>query len=75
MRRIYFAATIEKDDRYASLTLSAGYGDNLVSLFERTEGLKYAQVCESRKRADEIVECWNRCHKANGAYLYTDDTL
>ena len=70
MKRTYYAATVEKNNLYASMTLSAGEGDNLLAVFGRIDGLKFVSACESRKRAEELAAYWNRCHKVNGAYLY-----
>ena len=72
MKRTYYAATVEKNNLYASMTLSAGESDNLLAVFSKIDGLKYVSACETKKRAEELAAHWNRCHKANGAYLYDE---
>ena len=57
MKETYFAATVEKDGRFASLV-------------QNTQGLTFITPCDSRKQANELVYYRNESHKKNGVYLY-----
>lgn len=81
MKRIYFVGTFEKDGLYVASVLDAGYTDNLLYQFKKYEqdagiGLHLADIfaCESKKRAKEIAEDWNRGYEVNGVYLLDDIT-
>ena len=69
MKNFYFAATIERDGRYLAMTIRVGTANNVVPIFE---GLKFANVCESKKQAEQIVQLWNASYRTNGTYLYND---
>jgi len=44
--------------------------DNLKSKLDNIGGLYTVNICPTKKRAVEIVNHWNECHKANGKYLF-----
>lgn len=80
----YIAVTVEQNraesifgpasETYApgfySYVLMVSESDNLLSRLSSIGGLKQASVCTTKKKASEIAECWNACHKANGQYLF-----
>ena len=37
------------------------------------KGIKVANLCESKKRAKEVADMWNECHKTNKQYMFTTD--
>ena len=70
MKETYFAATVEKDGRFASLVLSVENGTNMLLRLQNTQGLTFITPCGSRKQANELVYYRNESHKKNGVYLY-----
>lgn len=72
MKHFYFAATIEQNGRRAAMTIHAGGDENLMHTFSRIQGLEFVNACESKKQAEQIVQHWNDCYRANGTYLYSD---
>lgn len=71
MKETYFAATVERGGRFASLVLSVENGTNLLLRLQNTQGLTFITPCDSKRQADELVYVWNESHKKNGMYLYT----
>lgn len=71
MKETYFAATVERGGRFASLVLSVENGTNLLLRLQNTQGLTFITPCDSKQQADELVCFWNESHKKNGVYLYT----
>ena len=71
MKETYFAATVERDGRFASLVLSVENGTNMLLRLQNTQGMNFITPCDSRKQANELVYSWNESHKKNGVYLYS----
>ena len=70
MKETYFAATVERDGRFASLVLPVENGTNMLLRLQNTQGLTFITPCDSRKQANELVYYRNESHKKNGVYLY-----
>ena len=70
MKETYFAATVERNGRFASLVLSVENGTNMLLRLQNTQGLTFITPCDSRKQANELVYYRNESHKKNGVYLY-----
>ncbi|MBE6547840.1 MAG: hypothetical protein E7667_03035 [Ruminococcaceae bacterium] len=85
MKHFYFAVTVEQDINESILTertnpeYKPGYysyivkcseSDNIKAKFESIGGLKSANLCPTKKRAEFLVNHWNACYKANGTYLF-----
>ena len=71
MKETYFAATVERGGRFASLVLSVENGTNLLLRLQNTQGLTFITPCDNKRQADDLVYFWNESHKKNGVYLYT----
>lgn len=71
MKETYFAATVERNGRFASLVLSVENGTNMLLRLQNTQGLTFITPCDSKRQADALVYFWNESHKKNGVYLYT----
>ena len=70
-KRIYFAVTVEEDGKLYSYVLPVSTSDNVLCKLT-IKGLKWANVCETKKRAAEIVTFWNDCARANGNYMFSE---
>lgn len=55
---------------YVAFAVSVSGSDNLVCVLDRIGGLVSANVCNSRKEAEEIARAWNETYKKNGTYFY-----
>lgn len=69
-RKTWLAVQEKRGDKFYAYALGVSCSDNLVSLLDRY-GIFTANICESKKRAEDISEAWNNGYKASGSYLYT----
>lgn len=58
------------EESYVAFAVSCSGCDNLVYVLDRIGGLVTANVCNSRKEAEEIARAWNETYKKNGTYFY-----
>lgn len=70
MRNYFVAVQVEKDGKYSAYVQKVSKSDNLVSKFNHSEGLWFANICESKKEAERIVKSWNEGHKENNRYMF-----
>lgn len=60
---------------YVAFAVSTSGCNNLVSLLDSIGGLVSANVCNSRKEAEEIAEAWNETYKKNGTFYCNRETI
>ena len=85
MKKFYLAVTVCQDKNesifeqaenrgpepgYYAYVIPVSESDNVKSRLETIGGLVHANICSTKKRADEIVNHWNESYKANGTYLF-----
>ena len=58
------------EESYVAFAVSTSGCNDLVSLLDSIGGLVTANVCNSRKEAEEIARAWNETYKKNGTYFY-----
>ena len=46
------------------------HNDDMKSVLERIGGLQYANLCHTKKEAQELVKAWNEAYKQNGTFVY-----
>lgn len=63
------------EESYVAFAVSTSGCNNLVSLLDSIGGLVTANVCNSRKEADEIARAWNETFKKNGTYFYDREMI
>ena len=44
--------------------------DNLPCVLSRLQGLTAANLCTSKRAAEDVARLWNDSYKANGTYLF-----
>ena len=72
----YIAITVGKNGKYYAYAMKWHNGNNLKNLFDdKREDIIHANICETKKRATEIVAHWNECYKANGTYMFDEPML
>lgn len=64
------AASLErvKTGLYYADVMKVSTFDNVASKLEMVGGLKYANICCSKKEAEGIKIAWNESYKTNGIY-------
>lgn len=60
---------------YVAFAVSVSGSDNLVHALDIIGGLVSANVCNSRKEAEEIARAWNETFKKNGTYFYDREMI
>lgn len=63
------------EESYVAFAVSTSGYNNLVSLLDSIGGLVTANVCNSRKEAEEIARAWNETYKNNGTYFYDREMI
>ena len=68
-KSIYIAANFTVDGKhYASVIRTAEYRNLLVDI--DVKNIVSADICPSKKKAEELAEFWNECYRKNGTYLF-----
>ena len=69
----YLAITIEPiKGKYYSYVLKTSDSINLASEVNGINHLRDATLMPTKKRANEVVDCWNNGYRRNGTYLLDD---
>lgn len=74
MKYSYIAATVKKEEKYYSFVIKVSESDNILSKL-KFEGIQHANIYPTKKRAEQVVQNWNACHKANCTYLFDSPTF
>jgi hypothetical protein len=63
---------IYKDDqeKYYADIMRVSTQTNIASYLDNIGGLLHANICQSKKQAQEIKNAWNEAYKHNGTYIY-----
>lgn len=71
MKNFYVAIQIGENGKYYAYAEKLNDNDNLLSKLN-IKNIATANICETRKKAAEIVNMWNEAHKANGRYMFSE---
>lgn len=52
--------------KYYSFVERVSHNDNILSRLGHIGGIKYANLCSSKKEAEELTAFWNDCFEKNG---------
>lgn len=89
MKKFYMAVTVCQDRNettftprknleynpgYYAFVHSVGQNDNLKSSLDSIGGLQAAQLCQTKKEAQQLANFWNNCYKKNGTYFFEEVT-
>lgn len=70
----YLAITIEPiKGKYFSYVLKVSDSINLASELNSINHLRTATLMPTKKKANEVVDCWNNSYRRNGTYLLDDE--
>ena len=71
MKRFWFVLTMKTPDGklYAAASPFTA-SENLAWQFDPAHGTVTANICETRKQAEETARKWNETYRKNGTYAY-----
>ena len=69
MKYFHIAVTIKEDEKLFSYGIKVAEGDNLLSIL-KIENIIWANIYQTKKRAEEVVNMWNDGFIKNGRSLY-----
>lgn len=74
MKRTYIAAQAQENGRLYAYTIPVTESSNILSVLSAQKNLIAANVCETKRRAVELVTAWNNTAKQNGRFMF-DETF
>ena len=75
MKNFYIAVQIinESNKKY-SYVLKVGESDNLLTKL-KIPNIVFANICQTKKQAEEIVHVWNQGFIKNHEYMFNEECL
>lgn len=70
MKNFYVALQIEENGKYYAYAEKISENDNLLAKLS-IKNLVTANICETKKKAEEVTTLWNDSHKTNGRYMFS----
>lgn len=70
MKHIYFAVTIEENEKHYSYVVKTTDNNNILSVL-KIKNIISANIYP-KKQAEEVVNHWNECYKNNGTHMYSE---
>lgn len=74
MRKTYIAVQTQEHGRLYAYTIPVTESNNVLSVLAAHKNLIAANVCETKRRAVELVTAWNNTAKQNDRFLF-DETF
>lgn len=68
----WFVITIEENGKYYPFSVRADESTNIATWYEKYGKVKTINICNTKKRAAELVQIWRAAFYANGTYLFDD---
>lgn len=65
----YIAVTVSENGKYYSYMIKHNNINNLLNI-SKIKGILSANICDTKKEAERIVEQWNESYKQNGTYMF-----
>lgn len=65
----YIVVTVEENGKYYAYMIKHHNSNNLLSVLN-IKGILHANICDTKKEAERIVEQWNESYKQNGTYMF-----
>lgn len=66
----YIAIQVKEDEKLYAYVMKLNNSYNLIGALE-IKNIITANICDTKKKAEEIVAHWNECFKRNGTYMFT----
>lgn len=70
--KTWLAVTITENGKNFAYAVPVFGSENLCVVLTRIPGLTSANICASKKGAEDLSTFWNDCYKANGSYMFAD---
>ena len=72
MKNFYIAYSAQLDGKnWAGVTVVSS-NINIMNLSQCLHGVQTANLCATKKAAEELADYWNECFKRNGTSIYTE---
>jgi hypothetical protein len=65
----YIVVQVTENEKKYAYAVKVSESDNLLSKLA-IKGITAANLCGSRKEAEEVVTIWNESYKLNGSYMF-----
>ena len=69
MKNYYIAAQIKENDKFYAYAIKVNTSDNILPKLE-VNNIVVANLCDTKKKAQELVSLWNESFKNNVTYLF-----
>jgi hypothetical protein len=69
MKKHYFVINQSEKGKNIAVVIRATESENLLSVLN-IKNIITANICETKKAAEELAAFWNECYKENGTYLF-----
>lgn len=69
-KNVYIVAVDKIEEKFYSYVIKATPNVNLISVLRGYPNIYIANICESKKKAEETSRAWNESYKNNGSNLY-----
>ena len=66
---LYIAITVSENRKYYSYMIKHNNSNNFLNV-AKIKGILSANICDTKKEAERIVEQWNESYKQNGTYMF-----
>lgn len=67
MKYHYIAISTRTNNKNFASVLRVSSSDNLLFSLQ-VPGITYAEICNTKKEAENVVSFWNMCYKTNKTY-------
>jgi hypothetical protein len=67
MKNYYIAISVKQDGKNRASVLKVSGNENLLFSLQ-IPGITTANICGTKKEAENIVQFWNKCYKKNKTY-------
>ena len=65
----YIVVTVSENGKYYAYMIKHHNSYNLLNI-ANIKGILHANICDTKKEAEKIVEQWNESYKQNGTYMF-----
>lgn len=71
MKNFYLVFSAQLDGKNYAGTMAKTGNENIMNLSGQIPGMTAANLCASKKEAEQIADAWNAAYKRNGTALFT----
>ena len=71
-KHFYITFFAQQNGKYWAGTMTVSSDDNIMNISQRIAGMQAANLCATRKAAEELADYWHECFKRNGTSIYYD---